>query len=145
MKTLKNEKGFTLVELVVVIAVLGILAVVAVPRFINITTSARTASVNGMAGAVRAAVALARSQYMVTGNMTATTVSMDGTNVNVTAGTGVPRSATGGIDVAVQSFDGFTYTSGTPSTFWPTVGGSATCGLSYADGTGAVTVTTTTC
>ena len=59
MKKIRNQKGFTLIELVLVIVVLGILAAVAVPRFITLTTAARTASVNGMAGAVRSAVSLA--------------------------------------------------------------------------------------
>ncbi len=36
-----NKKGFTLIELVVVIAILGILAGIAVPRFLNATESAR--------------------------------------------------------------------------------------------------------
>ena len=41
MKFFKNKKGFTLVELVVVIAILGILAGIAIPRFMDATASAR--------------------------------------------------------------------------------------------------------
>lgn len=40
-----NQKGFTLVELMVVIAILGILAAIAIPRFSDQTTSANTAKI----------------------------------------------------------------------------------------------------
>ncbi|AHM56933.1 hypothetical protein EAL2_c16380 [Peptoclostridium acidaminophilum DSM 3953] len=43
-KILKSKKGFTLIELVVVIAVLGMIAVVAVPKIAGITAKAKTAS-----------------------------------------------------------------------------------------------------
>ena len=41
LKARKNEKGFTLIELVLVIVVLGILAAVAVPKFLDLQTKAR--------------------------------------------------------------------------------------------------------
>jgi len=43
-KILKSKKGFTLIELVVVIAVLGMIAVVAVPKIAGITKNAQTNS-----------------------------------------------------------------------------------------------------
>ena len=51
-----NQKGFTLVELVLVITVLGILAVAALPQFISVRGSALTASRAGTVGAIRTGI-----------------------------------------------------------------------------------------
>ncbi len=59
------KKGFTLIELVLVITILGILAVSALPSFINISTQAEQASRDGVVGAVRAGVALQRANDLV--------------------------------------------------------------------------------
>ncbi|OGQ06954.1 MAG: hypothetical protein A3G32_07085 [Deltaproteobacteria bacterium RIFCSPLOWO2_12_FULL_40_28] len=60
-----NQKGFTLIELVLVITILGILAVAALPNFIDVSTDAAEASRDGVAGAVREGVALYRANDLV--------------------------------------------------------------------------------
>jgi len=53
-----KKRGFTLIELVMVIVILGILAAMVLPRFIDLTTKARESAAKGALGAVRAAVAI---------------------------------------------------------------------------------------
>ena len=60
---MQKQKGFTLVELVVVIVILGVLAAVALPRFMNATEDAHTSAVKGTGGALAAGVALLHSQW----------------------------------------------------------------------------------
>jgi prepilin-type N-terminal cleavage/methylation domain-containing protein len=62
-----NRKGFTLIELILVIAILGILAVSALPKFLNLSASAQTAARDGVVGAVRSGIALARANNLSAG------------------------------------------------------------------------------
>lgn len=66
----KQQSGFTLIELIMVIVVLGILAAFALPRFANFSGEARLASINGALAAVRSASAVVHSAALV-GNQTA--------------------------------------------------------------------------
>lgn len=66
MNTLKNNSGFTLIELILVIAILGILAVAVAPQFVNIQANAQTAQAQGTAGAVRDGINMQFAQTLAT-------------------------------------------------------------------------------
>jgi prepilin-type N-terminal cleavage/methylation domain-containing protein len=54
----RQRKGFTLVELAIVIAILGILAVVAIPKYQGMVDEARSAAARAQLGTVRSAIAI---------------------------------------------------------------------------------------
>ncbi|MDF1544354.1 MAG: prepilin-type N-terminal cleavage/methylation domain-containing protein [bacterium] len=55
---LTNPKGFTLIELVIIIVVLGILAAVAIPKYQDITSEAKEASGRASLGALRSGITI---------------------------------------------------------------------------------------
>ena len=64
---LKNQEGFTLVEVIAVLVILGILAAVAIPKFFDMQDTARQKALAGAIGELNGQVALAFAQNALNG------------------------------------------------------------------------------
>ncbi len=63
----KQQSGFTLIELIVVMVIVGLLGAVAVPKFLDLTKKAEAASVKNILGATRSALSIKVASELVNG------------------------------------------------------------------------------
>jgi len=72
-KRLRNQKGFTLIEIIAVLIILGILAAVAVPKFLNLTTDAQNKALDGALAAGMSTCSMEFARYTLANDGTVPT------------------------------------------------------------------------
>ena len=143
----KNQQGFTLIELVIVIVILGLLAATALPRFSNLTGEARTAALAGVTGGFRSAIAITHAQWLATGESSPITM-QDGTQVamNISGWPDLSGSQDAGAaynNIMSQSFaelgTDWSHDSSTTTTAVYTLSGTGGGTFTYSENNGSVT------
>jgi MSHA pilin protein MshA len=130
MKMKKQQSGFTLIELVMVIVILGILAAFALPKFADLSGDARASVAKGGLGAVKSAAGIAHAAYLAGGSVDPTIEGTTYVMVN-----GYPDASD--ISALANLDDGFTSTPGGTTAVTVNVTGTAACAFTYTEAASA--------
>ncbi len=73
-RVLRNQKGFTLIEIIAVLVILGILAAIAIPKYFDIQSQARQKALGGAIAEAKARIVQYAAQQMLAGTASASIV-----------------------------------------------------------------------
>ena len=120
---IRDQRGFTLIEIIMVIVLLGIIAAIAIPKYIDLRTDAADATTSGIVGAIVSSASIGYAD-LVTHNSDTTFPNFTTLDANYLQAqnidmNSVPTSAYWTADIGGQDY-AFTYTPGTGNASWGT-------------------------
>ena len=139
---MKPSRGFTLIELIVVLAIVAVLGATAAPKFFNLQKEARKSAVNELRKAVDSARVMAAAVLVANASPASSSLTIEGSTV--TMGSGYPLATAGGILNAVR-IDSSVFTTVVGPSTNPVISSGmvyfgakaattfSTCGFTYSD------------
>lgn len=99
----RNQAGFTLIELIIVIVILGILAVTAAPKFLDFGGDARNSVLQGVRGSLESASALVYGKAIIAGVQNEDTATLEDPEIDIVFG--YPAATADALNIAAELTD----------------------------------------